>query len=199
MAIKVRTPNKFFTQFDDNGRVCTSCLTYKEWSHFKSHLRSATKRSSQCKECYKTKRKSAGRQTEKASSRARNDLLKREDPYLWKSRQVRGKLYGRFKDPEMKATTPSREAIEAWLRKGPLVCYYSGESLTLLNMTIDHKQPVNRGGDNSFDNLCFAARSMNSAKGTMNEEEFKGLLALVSTWEDKGVSLMRRLRQGLYG
>lgn len=63
-------------------------------------------------------------------------------------------------------------------------------------MTIDHKIPLQRGGTNSLDNLCLASASMNRAKGTLTHTEFIDLLALINTWEDKGKSLLTRLKQG---
>jgi len=100
-------------------------------------------------------------------------------------------------DP-FKATTPTREAIEAWLREQPLplTCHYSDIKITLHNMHVDHRTPVARGGDNSLANLCLTSAHMNTAKGQMTEHEFKALLELISQWEDKGANLIKRLKQG---
>ena len=35
-------------------------------------------------------------------------------------------------------------------------CHYCGKQLTRFNATLDHVQPVSRGGDNSVDNLVTA-------------------------------------------
>jgi 5-methylcytosine-specific restriction endonuclease McrA len=105
----------------------------------------------------------------------------------------------RVKEKALKDSTPSREELENWLRSSDLKCYYSGEQLGLFTLHVDHKQPLVRGGTNALNNLCFASPHMNTAKGNMTEKEFKSLLKLISKWEDKGESLLRRLKQGHFG
>jgi 5-methylcytosine-specific restriction endonuclease McrA len=84
------------------------------------------------------------------------------------------------------------------LEAQPLICAYSGTKLTPLTLQVDHKIPLVRGGDNSFDNLCLSSQHMNLAKGQMTFEEFTSLLALIKDWEDQGKSLLSRLKQGYY-
>lgn len=58
-----------------------------------------------------------------------------------------------------------REAV----LKNDSVCVYCGKRTDL---TIDHKTPVVRGGDNSISNLQPACRSCNGDKGKMTHEEY---------------------------
>lgn len=44
-------------------------------------------------------------------------------------------------------------------------CYYCQKQLTRFSATIDHIEPVSRGGDNSFDNLITACLHCNSRRG----------------------------------
>ncbi|MBF0584525.1 MAG: HNH endonuclease [Magnetococcales bacterium] len=44
-------------------------------------------------------------------------------------------------------------------------CYYCKKQLTRFNASLDHIQPVSRGGDNSFDNLITACLHCNSRRG----------------------------------
>lgn len=156
------------------------------------------KKASKCKECTNTKRKTQDRTKEKLSSKARAAKLKKENPYLYKARSARSKLLSRVAS-EIKNTTPTVDELYAWLTSQKLVCYYSGVELDLFKLHIDHKTPLARGGTNELSNLCLASHHMNTAKGRMTEKEFWQLLKLVSKWEDKGESLLRRLKQGHFG
>jgi 5-methylcytosine-specific restriction endonuclease McrA len=109
---------------------------------------------------------------------------------------LRSSLLKRVTDPKLKLTTPTTPMIETWLREQPMVCYYSGVPVTLDKMHVDHKKPLTRGGTNELKNLCLTTAHMNLAKGNMTEKEFKALIELVSTWEDKGKALFTRLKMG---
>jgi len=129
--------------------------------------------------------------------RKRVAFLKKTDPYLLKSRRIRSQLYRRFpKGHPLKASTPTQAEILVWLKSQEIKCYYSGAPLTLDTIQIDHKIPVARGGSNILSNLCISSAHMNLIKGSMTDYEFKSLLALASTWEDRGEGLFRRLKQG---
>lgn len=45
-------------------------------------------------------------------------------------------------------------------------CHYCGKQLTRFSATLDHIQPVSKGGDNSFDNLITACLRCNSERGS---------------------------------
>lgn len=89
---------------------------------------------------------------------------------------------------------PKISEIKEWLEKQyPYSCYFTEEKLGR-DFGVDHKIPVARGGSFMLDNLCITSMFINGAKGVMTEEEFKQLLKIISTWEDKGKSLLVRLR-----
>lgn len=89
---------------------------------------------------------------------------------------------------------PSLDDLEAWLRAQPLRCAYTHRPLTLDTMTIDHRTPLDRGGDHALGNLALATSQANAAKGTMSADEFHALLDLMALWPDRGASVLRRLR-----
>ena len=191
------------TKSDEYGRVCTKCNQYKLWDSFVkvSLEKTKTGKSAECKKCKVEQRRKDGRNytREKLSEKQRRAILKRDNPYLLKARLIRTRLIGRFKDKENKSLTPSAEIILEWLQNQEIKCFYSGVTLDLDNITIDHKIPIKRGGTNKLSNLCIASHHMNSAKGSMTDREFKALLKLISKWEDGGNSLLRRLKQGHFG
>lgn len=51
-------------------------------------------------------------------------------------------------------------------------CAYCGKQLTRFSATLDHIQPVSRGGDNSYDNLKTACLHCNSTRGNKAISEF---------------------------
>ncbi len=51
-------------------------------------------------------------------------------------------------------------------------CHYCGKLLTRFSATLDHIQPVSKGGDNSFDNLITACLHCNSERGNKSISDF---------------------------
>ena len=197
--LKVTNENQFKTQIDDHGRVCTKCLEYKLWDNFFASNKTATKKQSECKKCKlggRTGKRNYDR--EKYSAKKQRQKVKKENPVLYKARGLRSRLLSRTKDPGIKQTTPTIKELEKWLNRSEYICYYSGVSLTLDELTVDHKTPINRGGTNELDNLCICSNHMNTAKGTMTSNEFIDLLLLIKKWEDGGIRLLRRLKQGYF-
>jgi 5-methylcytosine-specific restriction endonuclease McrA len=200
VVLKIRNPKQFKTPFNDEGRECTACGEFKVWGEFSVHNRSASKRTSKCKACKKLDRPARDIKREKFCAKTRIEEIKKTDPLLHKARLLRQTCISRIpKDDLRRVTTPPVKEFHDWLlSQQPFTCYYSGEQINGIKFHVDHKKPLERGGTNEVSNLCIASPKMNTAKGGLSEEEFQSLLALVSTWEDKGERLFRRLRQGFY-
>jgi len=199
LKVNIKNPNQLKSEVTETGRVCTKCLLFKTWNNYRTNNKViGTKKQSSCKQCGKEKRKTVGRTKEQVTKKARQKHIKKTTPLLYKARGIRSKLLARVTG-DLKLTTPKTEEILEWLLNTPLVCYYSGEPLDLFKMHVDHKTPLVSGGTNELTNLCLASHHMNTAKGRMNEEEFLQLLELISHWEDRGQSLLRRLKQGRFG
>lgn len=200
LKLKIRTPKQFKTPFNDMGRECTACGEFKIWEDFPLHLRSTTKRASKCKFCKKQDRPARGIKREVYCAKKHLQALKESDPIEMKARLVRGSLLSRArKNPDLKRDTPTKEEIKSWLEKQkPFKCYYSGVDIKVFDAVLDHKQPVQLGGRNTLDNLCITNKKHNTSKGWLTEKEYKDLLHLISTWEDRGEGLLKRLRQGFY-
>jgi 5-methylcytosine-specific restriction endonuclease McrA len=197
--LTTRNPKQFKTSFDDNGRVCTKCLEYKTWDNFFVAKKTASGHQSECKSCKLNKRQeNRNYEKEKYSSKKRKQELKKLNPILIKARDLRSSLLRRSQDPGIKQTTPTVTELEKWLTRDEYICYYSGEILSLNDITVDHKVPISRNGTNELENLCIASHHMNTAKGSLTEKEFVELLLLIQTWENKGIHLLRRLKQGWF-
>jgi 5-methylcytosine-specific restriction endonuclease McrA len=194
---KPRNIKQFKTKALPEGRECTACGEFKVWAEYNVAKKSHSGRTSKCKVCIRAHRPARDIKKEVIDHKKRKLALKKAQPYLVKARAIRSSLLNRARRfPELRDSTPAIVDIHQWLLAQPLTCYYSGEKVTLWDMHIDHKIPPIRGGTNELSNLCIASVKMNSSKGQMTEKEFKSLLELVQTWEDKGNRILIRLRQG---
>jgi len=55
---------------------------------------------------------------------------------------------------------------------GVLTCVYCEKELSIKNYIIEHKIPISRGGDNSFENLTISCRSCNCKKNNLTFDEY---------------------------
>lgn len=182
------------TTVTEEGRICTKCLVFKKWDSFNVAKRTKHGYTASCKECKNSnKRAIPFVSTPKSREQAKQQrkILKKKDPLKVRGQQFRSACRGR--DSTIPVLT-SKE-YEQWLKSiDPFVCYYSNEQLKHTDFSIDHKQPLIRGGSNMIENLCICTKAMNTAKGQMTEQEFKQLLKLINNWEDSGAKLLSRLR-----
>ena len=89
---------------------------------------------------------------------------------------------------------PSRQELIAWVRVQVMVCAYCARALNTKIFSVDHAQPVVRGGTSALDNLRACCKHCNEVKESMTEAEYRQLLALVAGWQDGGKKLLARLR-----
>lgn len=59
-------------------------------------------------------------------------------------------------------------------------CVYCNDVLTAINISLDHKHPKNRGGDNSLDNIQFTCKKCNKIKGEFTHDEFEQLMRFLN-------------------
>lgn len=141
----------------------------------------------------KKPRRSSKESTLEYYKKYREDI-KKSDPLLHKSRQLQSNWRGRAKKYGLDISFKASE-IKTWLEsQKPFKCYYTGEAVEEDSLGIDHKTPISRGGTFDFDNMVVTSKYVNGAKGDMTDEEFWELLNVIVKWEDKGKSLLIRLR-----
>ncbi len=80
-----------------------------------------------------------------------------------------------------------RARFRLYARDG-FACVYCLEPFDVRELSIDHKQPVSRGGTDEESNLVAACRRCNRAKGTMTYDEFMLILDPhhVPSWVTEG-------------
>lgn len=192
----VSNTSQLKTKVNKEGRVCTKCNVFKPWEDFSKSKKTVTGHSSSCKDCNKNHikavRKPRNTQSDREKSKSYSEHLKKTDPLKKKSQQLRQGMRTRSNEGSF---VPTSKELESWLKSIiPFVCYYTGVPLKPTDFSVDHKQPLNRGGGNEIDNLCVCTKQINTTKGNMTENEFRCLLDFLSSWEDNGEMVLRRLR-----
>jgi 5-methylcytosine-specific restriction endonuclease McrA len=98
---------------------------------------------------------------------------------------------------------PEIDEVHGHLLRQPASCRYCGLVLDWtrkkLRPQLDHGQPISRGGNASIDNIVPACGGCNRAKGDLTFSEFVALRGfLEKTFEDRGKSLLARLKRGYF-
>ena len=121
---------------------------------------------------------------------------KKEKFFLWKADSLISSYQRRAKKLNVKYTYLTSRAEYAVIVEEKLKgrCEYCDCKLHKNNREVDHKTPISRGGSFNANNLAYICHNCNSAKGEMNEQEFRSILNTIKTWDDKGNNLLKRLR-----
>ncbi len=76
-------------------------------------------------------------------------------------------------------------------------CHFCGSFLTLETLTLDHYDPLNKGGASSAENLVPCCKSCNEMKATISGKSFQRIQRLlVELAPDEQADIRRRLRRG---
>lgn len=112
--------------------------------------------------------------------------LKKENPKLYRARALRQaylKLGHNISVPEI---LKQMEASE--------ICPYCGKPIPLLDFSIDHIRPKQKGGSNAIENLHLIDKRCNTVKASLTDSEFRKLMAFLKENPEIYENLYRRLR-----
>lgn len=87
--------------------------------------------------------------------------------------------------------------VKSWLTPWVLdkLCAYCGKKVSPLTFSLDHMDPLSRGGENRQRNLALCCDPCNRAKGSLDREEFVLLLgALGSIGDYAKTNVLARLK-----
>jgi len=76
---------------------------------------------------------------------------------------------------QMNEASITERGIRRLLQKQGFRCALTGRELTTKTASLDHMQPLGRGGEHSIGNVQLVHSQVNAAKGTMTTEEFVAL------------------------
>jgi hypothetical protein len=117
----------------------------------------------------------------------------------WKS----GKRAGRVRVPGQQVPF-TKEQFRAWaietIGYQAKPCPYCSAPIDVLNMSIDHRVPVSRGGSLALSNLDAICADCNRLKGELTGKEFRAFLDGMHTFHpDAQRDVFKRMRAGAMG
>lgn len=68
------------------------------------------------------------------------------------------------------------------LEKQKYRCALTGRLLTPETASVDHREPLSAGGDNTINNVQIVHGDVNQAKGSMSQEQFVQMCREVAAW-----------------
>jgi len=82
----------------------------------------------------------------------------------------------------------SQARLRSLLESQGYKCALTGVELTPATAACDHIVPVSRGGQNRIENVQIVTADVNRAKGSMTNDEFVAMCAMVLASKTKGTS-----------
>lgn len=173
---------------DIECKKCGHCNEYKSLDNFSKDKSRWDGLYGFCKECQKEKdhnsymKNPTERYQKVLKYQIKTGLIKKYKPYnpdYYSSEESKKKKRARdinrrvLKSEADKINKITSNMIDELLKKYQYKCAYCGKDCRE-NYTIDHKLPLYRGGDNSFDNLAIACKHCNSSKRIKTDIEFCG-------------------------
>lgn len=110
--------------------------------------------------------------------------------------KVRRLVYGLKKRGASEAQQKAaRRKILHILENTERMCWYCREEMDIQDISLDHGEPISRGGTHKKENLVLCHKKCNLAKGDLTENEFHGLVGLLAELGEEAYnSVMKRLR-----
>jgi CRISPR/Cas system Type II protein with McrA/HNH and RuvC-like nuclease domain len=103
-----------------------------------------------------------------------------ENLFAFDDMEAEASKHGRQSTPE-NAEKVTGESLERLRRAQNGRCYYTGKVLTKKNVSIDHRQPLTKGGKHVMSNVALCVKEVNRMKGQLTELEFMELCRRVAT------------------
>lgn len=158
---------KFIPIITETHKQCGECKNMVELSNFSPSIRGRLGLSSYCKPC------SSKRQLKRVS---KEDRRKQTQKYRdnnrewWRSLHRINQFNRRKKIKLVSDGTVTKDFVESIYNIEK--CYYCEEVTPEKFRTLEHKQPLNKGGLHSSNNIVMACLQCNCSKRDMTEEEF---------------------------
>ena len=159
---------KFIPIVTETHKQCAECKELVLLSNFSKSVRGRLGLSSYCKPC-SSKRQLAF--YTKEQRRAKTQKYRDNNREWWRSLHRINQFNRRENIKLVSDGTVTPQFIEEIYSNE--FCHYCNESTPKKYRTLEHKQPLKRGGKHSADNIVMTCLSCNCSKGKMTEQEFK--------------------------
>ena len=163
-----KAKEKFIPIVTDTQKQCCLCKNLKDFSEYSPSKRGRLGLSAYCKSCSSEKQKIL---YSKELRRKRTQKYRDDNREWWRSLHRINQFNRRENIKIVSDGTVTQEFVKSIYDKE--FCYYCEESIPRKFRTLEHKQPLKKGGKHSTDNLTMACLECNSTKGKMTEKEFK--------------------------
>lgn len=158
---------KFIPITTETHKQCAECKKIIELNNFSPSKRGRLGLSSYCKSC--SSKKQLKRKT-KEERRLQTQQYRNDNREWWRSLHRINQFNRRNKIKLVSDNTVTQEFIrEIYSTEN---CYYCKEKTSEKFRTLEHKQPLNKGGLHSSNNIVMACLQCNCTKRDMTEEEF---------------------------
>jgi 5-methylcytosine-specific restriction endonuclease McrA len=163
---KAGIPAKVFSRLEGEKKLCLGCMEMRNLYWFPTSCRGLGGHGSYCRPCFKRRyggnRERARKATASYRSRHKERARAAHRLHQFKRRTAqKAQSDGTVTDAAVAALYATEH------------CYYCMRSIEADYRTLEHKQPLSRGGLHSIANVAMACRECNSAKRNMTEEEFR--------------------------
>ena len=166
-SLKIGCTLKFIPIVNETHKQCAECKELVELEKFSNSKRGRKGKSSYCKPCSskrQLKRKS------KEERRLHTQKYRNDNREWWRSLHRINQFNRRSKIKLVSDGTVTQEFVrEIYSTEN---CYYCKEKTSKKFRTLEHKQPLNKGGLHSSNNIVMACLQCNCTKRDMTEEEF---------------------------
>jgi hypothetical protein len=166
-SIKQGCKLKFQPIVTDTHKQCCKCKELKLLSDYSNSPRGRKGKSSYCKPCAS---KYQLNKIDKETRRLNTQKYRDNNREWWRSLHRINQFNRKKKVKALQDGTVTSQVIKDILQLE--TCYYCKEFTPEKFRTIEHKHPLNKGGQHSINNLTMACSLCNVTKRDMTEQEF---------------------------
>lgn len=166
-SVKKGCKVKFKPVVTDTHKQCCTCKELKLLSEYSNAIRGKKGKSSYCKPCASTYQLN---KVDKETRRLKTQKYRNNNREWWRSLHRINQFNRRKKIKALQDGTVTIQVVKNILQLK--ICHYCKEITPEKFRTIEHKQPLNKNGVHSIDNLTMACSLCNSTKRDMTEQEF---------------------------
>jgi 5-methylcytosine-specific restriction endonuclease McrA len=165
---KKGTKPRKFSKIENNKKLCLHCNVFLDFSNFSPVKKGLGGLASYCRQCI--------------TKRPKNREIIRKNTNIYRVRHrerylAQHRIHQFNRKHNIKVTVDGSVTdnfIQELLSRK--ICYYCNKEIDKKYRTIEHKEPLSRGGVHSAKNLEMVCFLCNCSKGSKTEREFKELL-----------------------
>lgn len=166
-ADKKGIKERFVPIVNENSKQCCKCKKIKDLSEYSNNPRGIHGKASYCKPCASLYQLNY---TSKEKRREKTQKYRDENREWWRSLH-RINQFNRKKNIKLLSDgTVTKDFVDTIYNTS--ICYYCKEKTPRKFRTLEHKQPLSKGGKHSSDNIVMSCLSCNCSKRNMTEKDF---------------------------